>query len=231
MSKYRDKQGRYTYDPGKRLRLVLDELHRAFDYFNEEFADGELPKVIITIQESGRKNALGWYGKGFWSDQACGGSACEINISAEHMNRSADSILETLLHEMAHLWNSVKRIRDVSSGQYHNKKFKTAAEQFGLIVEKGGTRGYAWTALGERAKDAIENFKPNNNILTNLKRKTVKNIRKKRYISLIISSELEQLLSDGVIDSGMSQREFVEDAIISKANKLKYENLVEVSVR
>lgn len=222
MSKYRDKQGRYTYDPGKRLRLVLDELHRAFDYFNERFADGALPKVIITIQESGRKNALGWYGKGFWSDQACGGSACEINISAEHMNRSADSILETLLHEMAHLWNSVKKIRDVSSGQYHNKKFKTTAELFGLIVEKGGTRGYAWTKLGPKAKSAIEDFQPDKVILTNLKRKTVKTIRKKRYISLIISSDLEQILNDGVIDSGLSQREFVEEAILSKINQLTY---------
>lgn len=222
MSKYRDKQGRYTYDPGKRLRLVLDELHRAFDYFNEEFVDGILPKVIITIQESGRKNALGWYGKGFWSDKTCGGSACEINISAEHMNRSADSILETLLHEMAHLYNSVKKIRDVSSGQYHNKKFKTAAELFGLTVEKGGTRGWAWTTLGERAKDVITRFKPNTNILTSLKRKTVKPVRKKRYISLIISSSLEEILCEAIDESGMSQREFVEEAILSKINQLTY---------
>lgn len=222
MSKYRDKQGRYTYDPGKRLRLVLDELHRAFDYFNEEFVDGVLPKVIITIQESGRKNALGWYGKGFWSDKACGGSACEINISAEHMNRSADSILETLLHEMAHLYNSIKKIRDVSSGQYHNKKFKTAAELFGLDVEKGGTRGWSWTTLGSGAKNAIVKFKPNVDILTSLKRKTIKTVKKKRYMSLIISSHLEEMLSEAITESGMSQRQFVEDAIVSKINQFNY---------
>lgn len=219
-NRHRDKSGRFTFDPGKRLRLVVDELYRAFDHFNKTFADNKLPKVVITIQESGRKNALGWYGKGFWADRACGTSACEINISAEHMNRSASSILETLLHEMAHLHNSINNIRDVSSGQYHNKRFKEAAELFGLKVARFGNRGWAETALNVEAEEAIKSLDPNVDILTSLKRKTRRVVREKRYISLIISADLEEDLNVAREASGMSQREFVEDAIRDKIKSL-----------
>ena len=225
-NQHRDKAGRFTYDPGKRLRLVLDELHRAFDHFNKTFADDKLPKVVITIQESGRKNALGWYGKGFWADTACGTSACEINISAEHMNRSANSILETLLHEMAHLHNSINNIRDVSSGQYHNKRFKEAAEKFGLKVTRYGNRGWAETALNEPADEAIKELEPNVDILTSLKRKTRRVIREKRYISLIVSADLEQDLIAAREASGMSQREFVEQALQDKINNWVQEEVL-----
>jgi len=219
-NKYRDKMGRYTLDPGKRSRLVLEELYRAFDFFNDKFASGKLPKVIITIQESGRRNALGWYGKSFWSDSTCGEGVCEINISAEHLNRSAESILETLLHEMAHLKNSTENIRDCSSGQYHNKFFKQAAECFGLSVERSGTRGWSTTSLTEVSRNAIKDMNPNVDILTSLKRKTHKVERKRRYISLIISAEYETVLNESIEASGMSQREFVESSILAKVNEL-----------
>ena len=219
-NQYRDKAGKFTYDPGKRLRLVQDELHRAFDHFNKTFAEGKLPKVVITIQESGRRNALGWYGKGFWADSTCGTSACEINISAEHMNRSADSILETLIHEMAHLHNSINNIRDVSSGQYHNKRFKEAAEKFGLKVARYGNRGWAETTLDVESSEAIKQLNPNRDILTSLKRKTRRVIREKRYISLIISAHFEDELTTARSATGMSQREFVEEAIQDKIHTI-----------
>ena len=218
MSNYRDTKGRFAYDPGKRSRLVLEELYKAFDFFNEQFAEGKLPKVIITIQEAGRKNALGWYGKGFWRDNLCDEGVCEINISAEHMNRSANGILETLLHEMAHLKNSVEDVRDVSSGQYHNKKFKAAAEGFGLKVTRYGNRGWAQTALDVEGHEAIKKLDPDTDILTSLKRRSRKVIREKRYISLIISADLEDDLTAAREASNMSQREFVESAILDKIN-------------
>ena len=213
ITRYRDKQGKFTFDPAKRSQLVSEQLYKAFDFFNQYFVDGVLPKVIITIQESGRKNALGWYGQGFWKDQICGQGVCEINISAEHMNRSAEGILETLLHEMAHLYNSNRKIRDVSSGQYHNKHFVKAAALFGLKASKLGSKGWAKTTLDVTAQEAIDKLSPDKDILTSLKRKKMISRRERRYMSLIVSADLEDNISEMVEKTGLSQRQFVEECI------------------
>ena len=125
---YRDqKTGRYISSPASRSQQLHNELYRAFDFFNNVFAENKLPKVVITIQESGRRNAYGWFGNGFWTDRLAGEAVPEINLSAEYLTRGPEGLLETLLHEMAHLWNaSVTKIRDCSGGQYHNKHFKKA---------------------------------------------------------------------------------------------------------
>lgn len=211
---YRNKLGQYVESPAKRNQKAIEELYRAFDFFNERFADNKLPKVIITIQEAGRKNAYGWFGESFWKDGICEQGVCEINLSAEYMGRDSHAILETLLHEMAHLKNAVNGVRDCTSGQYHNKKFKLAAEEFGLKVKRMGNKGWAFTSLGEDGREAIEEFNPDQEILNSLQRKKVKRVREKRYLSLIVSADLEDLLNDAVSESSLSQKEFVEEAIL-----------------
>lgn len=210
---YRDTKGQFVENPAKRSQEVLRELYRAFDYFNEHLAKGSLPKVVITIQEAGRRNALGWFGKGFWSDQICEDGVSEINLSAEYMSRKPEEILETLIHEMAHLKNACDGIRDCTSGQYHNKHFKRTAEEFGLLVERSGNKGYAYTSIGEKAEKAIKAFNPNTKILSSLKRKRVAAVREKRYVSLIVGIEYEELIERGIDETGLSQKEFVEQAI------------------
>ena len=211
---YRNKLGQYVESPAKRNQKAIEELYRAFDFFNERFADNKLPKVIITIQEAGRKNAYGWFGESFWKDGICEQGVCEINLSAEYMGRDSHAILETLLHEMAHLKNAINGVRDCTSGQYHNKKFKLAAEEFGLKVKRMGNKGWAFTSLGEDGRVAIEEFNPDQEILNSLQRKKVKRIREKRYLSLIVSADLEDLLNAAVSESSLSQKEFVEEAIL-----------------
>ena len=211
---YRDvKTGRFIANPADRSRQMHDELYRAFDYFNEVFAENKLPKVVITIQESGRRNAYGWFGNGFWSDNLAGESVPEINLSAEYTSRGAKALLETLLHEMAHLWNAtVGNVRDCSGGQYHNKHFKSAAERFGLEVKRDGTRGWAYTKLTETSEKAIEMLDVNEQLFEGLRRKT-KSSKPDRYFSLIVNVDLKQPLKNAIDASGMKQREFVEQAI------------------
>jgi len=217
---YRDaKTGRFVESPARRSQRLLTELYRAFDFFNEKFADGKLPKVVITIQEAGRRNALGWFGKGYWSDKICKDGVSEINLSAEWMSRTPEAILETLLHEMAHLKNAVEGIRDCTSGQYHNKYFKQAAEQFGLDVERGGNKGYAYTSLSKDGEKVIKEFKPDCNALSGLRRRPVKTANEKRYVSLIVGLEYSALIQLGVDRTGMSQKEFVERAIEMAVNE------------
>ena len=56
-----------------------------------------------------------------------------------------------MLHEMAHLYNLIHEIKDVSNnGYYHNKKFKATAEAHGLHIEHHGTYGWTVTTLTEK---------------------------------------------------------------------------------
>lgn len=218
---YRNNKGQFVESPAKRSQRALDELYRAFDFFNDHFAQGKLPKVIITIQEAGRRKAVGWFGESFWKDDICDQGVCEINLSAEYLG-SADSTLCTLLHEMAHLWNAtVANVRDCTSGQYHNKHFRTSAQLFGLKVSRYKNKGYANTVLDEPANQAIDKLKPDTDALSSLKRKRVKKQSIKRYMSLIVDADLEQTVAEGMRQLGMSQKQFVEHAITLAANQVE----------
>ncbi len=128
-------------------------LYASFDHFNKVLANGELKTPCITIQTRGRKRAYGWHWKDTWSmDNKL---QTEINICAEYLARPLDDVLETLIHEMAHLWNSQRGIKDCNALQWHNRKFKSAAEALSLKVEKLKGRGYALTSLGEKAQAAL----------------------------------------------------------------------------
>lgn len=229
---YRNTKGQFVEDPAKRSQQAMEELYRAFDFLNDHFADGKLPKVIITVQESGRKNAYGWFGDGFWSDGVCESGVSEINLSAEHMGRDPLAILETLLHEMVHLYNAQHGVRDVTSGQYHNKHFKSAAIKFGLQVSRMANRGYAATQLNKDGESAIKLFKPNTDVLSSLKRKKIKKNTNKRYVSLIVDADFETHIAEGMRLTGLGQKQFVEQAIsellstITKQSDVHAEQLI-----
>jgi len=140
------------------INPAIRELERAYRFFNQELFGGALDaKVIITIQSRGRKSVLGWHWAGKWKNGDTT-SLAEINLSAEDL-KTGDPY-EILIHEMAHHLNFQRGIRDVSANQYHNLHFKKAAEDAGLLVTKAGRAGFGITALGERAKEALLQFKP-----------------------------------------------------------------------
>lgn len=218
---YRNNKGQFVQDPATRSKQAINELYRAFDFFNKWFTGNKLPKTIITIQEAGRRNAYGWFGQSFWKDGVCEQGVHEINLSAEWMSRDVNGILETLLHEMVHLYNADNDVRDCTSGQYHNKHFKSAAAKFGLTAERTGNKGYAYTKLNEAGRAAIEQFNADEDALTGLRRKRVRPVREKRYISLIVDVQLEDQISTGVDMSGLTQKQFVEDAILQAVSRLQ----------
>lgn len=217
MNTYRDKKtGRYIHSPANRNRLLVNELYRAFDHFNKYYASSSLPQVVITIQNRGRKNALGWFGQGFWVDKLTDDGTHEINLSAEFLARGPEQLLETLLHEMAHLYNAVNNTKDCSGGQYHNKHFKLAAERFGLEVSRMPNRGWAKTNLTDCSRRQINKLKLDTRLFSGLRRRNVKTAAKK-YASLIISEEIYDTVKQAVQQSGMTQKEFVEQAVLVQA--------------
>jgi hypothetical protein len=209
------KTGRYVESPAKRSQQLHDELYRAFDIFNEQYCNNELPKCLITIQSKGRKNALGWFWNGAWVDET--GGTPEINISAEYTARGALGVLETLLHEMTHYYNAVKGTRDVTGSQYHNKHFKAAAEMFGLKVGRYPHRGWAQTSLLPETETFIErHVGPNEELFKQMRRRTEKRNRDDKYISLIVSAAIGPALKEAVQASDLSQKEFVQIALENK---------------
>jgi hypothetical protein len=148
--------------------VVLQSLYAAYDQFNAFFHPKEedrLPVPVINLGPAGRKAAYGWFRASSWfpvvkqnSDpgEVDDSTALpEINISPEYLYRKPEDVLETLLHEMAHLKNNVLGVKDCNKAQYHNKKFKEQAEFFGLKVEKMRNKGWALTCLDEKGKAAI----------------------------------------------------------------------------
>ena len=76
-------------------------------------------------------------------------------ISGEGLRRTPQEVLGTLLHEAAHALTHERGIKDTSrQGRYHNKHFKTHAEQLGLTVEHDDRFGWSATTITSATKIA-----------------------------------------------------------------------------
>jgi SprT-like family len=136
---------------------VTEKLVEAFEFFNQELDTNLDTPVFTLIPNRGRQSYYGWYWQGRWKDGKK--TLPEINITADTLKRSVEDICETIIHEMVHYKNNVEEIVDCNANQYHNKHFKTRAESFGLKVEKMKNKGYAKTALDEKASNLVKKYK------------------------------------------------------------------------
>lgn len=136
------------------IMSAIDELQRCYRKLNEDLFAGELEEVIITIQGDVTSGAYAWITEGkVWSDKNKTYYR-EINMTAEHLQRPPDLIICSLLHEMCHLMNMQKGIKDTSrAGTYHNKEFKEMAITHMMNVEKSDKYGYCITTPTEWLSD------------------------------------------------------------------------------
>lgn len=116
----------------------------------------EVPGVVIlpAPAQRGRLNVLGHFAPIRWKTRSTEDQLLhEVVVVAEHLDRTAEDIFETLAHEAAHALNFARGIHDCSpTSQYHNAKFKAAAEELGLEVAKVANYGWAYTGLAEGTK-------------------------------------------------------------------------------
>lgn len=148
-------------------KIVIEELHRAFNLFNKELFNGVLPEPAILVQSRGNKKlCLGWCTVNkVWKNEITQEEKYEINLVAEGLNRGIYPVMATLLHEMVHLHNLVMGIKDTSRGNtYHNMKFKQTAEQFGLMIEHADKIGWSLTSLQSSTMDLIDSARFNEDI-------------------------------------------------------------------
>lgn len=143
------------------IEKATQELHKGFALLNKSLFNNELPNTALTIQSQGRKQGiLGWCTVGeVWTDRDGKHATYEINITAEHLNRTVDEIMCTLIHEMVHLDNAIKGIKDTSRGYtYHNKKFKQTAEDHGLVIGYDDRIGHSPSTLKPETVELIASF-------------------------------------------------------------------------
>jgi len=134
------------------LAPTIDALHQAWHEAEKVAAENgiTLPPVIITVQRS--KKSYGHITTGnTW--QADGQGRLEVMVSGENLARGARDVFGTVLHEAAHGANIARGIMDCDQNQRHNKKYKAAAELFGLAVEQMGRYGYAKTTVTDETAE------------------------------------------------------------------------------
>jgi DnaJ domain len=108
----------------------------------------EIPLAVIIIASGtdGKQARLGHHAPGRWN--VAGEQRTEIMISGEGLRRTPAEVLATLLHEAAHALAHERGIKDTSrQGRYHNKHFKTCAEELGLHVEHDDRNGWSASTI------------------------------------------------------------------------------------
>ena len=123
-----------------KMSRAVGQLEKMYFHINHDFFAGELPTPIITVQSK-----PGTYGHcsvaKVWKKKD--GETYELNIAAEVLSYPIEETLDTMIHEMVHLYCREHGIKEVSrGGLYHNGRFKEEAERRGLECYK--TEKYGW---------------------------------------------------------------------------------------
>jgi len=108
----------------------------------------EIPLAVIIIASGtdGKQTRLGHHAPGRWN--VAGEQRTEIMISGEGLRRTPSEVLATLLHEAAHALAHERGIKDTSrQGRYHNKYFKTYAEELGLHLQHDDRIGWSASTI------------------------------------------------------------------------------------
>ena len=123
-----------------KMSRAVGQLEKIYFHLNEDFFDGALPVPIITA--SGARGTMGHCSATkIWRRKD--DDAYELNIAAEVLNYPIEETLDTMIHEMVHLYCRENNIKEVSrGGMYHNGRFKEEAEKRGLECFKHGQYGW-----------------------------------------------------------------------------------------
>lgn len=123
-----------------KMSRAVSQLEHIYNTLNADFFDNSLPVPIITVQSKPGTCGHCSVAK-VW--QRPDGSTYELNIAAEVLNYAIEETLDTMIHEMVHLYCREKGIQDTSrGGKYHNGRFKAEAEKRGLICFQCGQYGW-----------------------------------------------------------------------------------------
>ncbi|MFI2764904.1 hypothetical protein ACH5A3_39750 [Streptomyces echinatus] len=138
---------------------VTRALVAAWNAIRERHPD--LPEAVISMATGGRESTveLAHFAPRRWRLRKGDEFHHEIFVTAESLTDGAEQVFGYLLHEAAHALCEARGVKDCSASQYHNKAFRAAAEELGLVQKPDLSDywkkkyGFAGTTLGAEAKE------------------------------------------------------------------------------
>lgn len=123
------------------------EFQDAYDFYNLNLFDGQLPGCLFTMQRKAR--TYGYFSSNRFVNRS-GAQADEIALNPEIFAVvPLVEILQTMVHEMAHQWQ--QRFGTPGRRRYHNKEWGDKMESIGLMPSNTGKEGGRKT--GEQMMD------------------------------------------------------------------------------
>lgn len=119
-------------------------LDEAYDYFNAELFGGRLPFVLITLQR--HRSFAGYFSPKRFRARHSQEQTDELALNPVAFNTPDIEILDTLVHEMCHVWQA--HFGKPSRGNYHNKEFAAKMIEVGLMPSQTGKPGGKTTGQG-----------------------------------------------------------------------------------
>lgn len=146
----------------KPTETTYEELQSAFEHFNNALFDAELPFCLITLQRE--KQTYGYFSAERFVNRD-GGTTDEIAMNPAYFAVCPpEEIMQTLVHEMAHLWQY--HFGKPGRRGYHNKQWAEKMEAIGLMPSSTGKPGGART--GDKVADYIIEGAPFKSACTDL---------------------------------------------------------------
>lgn len=110
---------------------IVAFLYEHVDLMRAEFFGGQLPEVVLSFEVTDRRT-LGHYHLA----RTGMGVRWALNLNPIHLARPVFEVLATLLHELAHAWQSEHGTP--SKPPHHNREFRDRCEAFGIPTDEGG---------------------------------------------------------------------------------------------
>lgn len=124
------------------------ELQHAYEHFNRTLFDGQLPSCLITLQRE--KRTVGYFSQQRFANLD-GITTDEIALNPAYFAVvPLTETLQTLVHEMAHLWQF--HFGKPGRGRYHNDQWADKMQAIGLMPSSTGSIG------GKRTGDQMADY-------------------------------------------------------------------------
>lgn len=128
-------------------QAAYTRLQSAYDNMNDTLFAGELPPCLMTWQRG--RSFTGYFSANRFSHRhRPETSTHEIALNPDHFSSDIE-VMQTLVHEMVHLWQHV--LGNPSQRTYHNKEWAAKMEAVGLMPSSTGKPGGAKT--GQKISD------------------------------------------------------------------------------
>jgi hypothetical protein len=123
---------------------------KAYDFFNGELFEKTLPEVLITLQR--KSKAAGFFVAERFKGRLKETVAHELAMNPDTFRNETDrQILQTLVHEMCHVWQHC--FGHPTRARYHNREWAEKMKMVGLQPSSTGKPGGRET--GQRISDYI----------------------------------------------------------------------------